>query len=103
MSIMNGANLVAQGRWAGSASSTTKGCTLAQGSGNGNYILTLDAGLAANECVLQITPETAGAVPSYVNTSNTKKTITMGGAADGNALNVANANFSVSVYQLPNT
>jgi hypothetical protein len=101
MSIWNGALPVAMGRWAGAASSTTKGCTITQGSGTGNYLVTLDQGLGANECVVIAMPEAQGQAISAVNTSNTVKTLTMASAS--NLQNAANGNFTVLVMQLPGT
>lgn len=97
MSQFNGANLVATGRWAGSAASTTKGCTLTQGSGTGNYLITLEQGLAANECIVLLTPESAVG-PRYAHTSNTVKTVTLGDPT--NLSNAANGNFNFQVLQV---
>jgi hypothetical protein len=99
MSLINGQNIVASGRWAGSAASTTKGCSLTQAN-TGNYTVTLEQGLAANECIILITPETAIG-PRYAHTSNTVKTITTGDPT--NLSNTANGNFNFVVLQVPGT
>lgn len=100
MSQINGQNIVATGRWAGSAASTTKGCTLTQGSGTGNYLITLEQGLQANECIVLLTPETAVG-PRYAHTSNTVKTVTLGDPTD--LSNAANGNFNFAVLQVAGT
>ena len=99
-SQFNGQNIVASGRWAGSAASTTKGCTLTQGSGTGNYLITLEQGLGANESLVIITPETAVG-PRYAHTSNTVKTVSLGDPT--NLSNAANGNFNFVVLQVPGT
>jgi hypothetical protein len=98
-SQFNGQNIVAQGRWAGAASSSTKGCTITQAN-TGNYIVTLEQGLGANECIIHVTPETAVG-PRYSHTNNTSKLITLGDPT--NLSNTANGNFNVTVFQLPGT
>ena len=101
MSIWTGSNLAAQGRYLNGADAAARGGKAAYGGAVGVVNITLEQGLAANECAIHVTPEfTAAAVaPAYFHASNTVKQVITKDATNANI----NVNFSWSVFQLPAT
>lgn len=105
-SLFNGQNLVAQGRWGGVDTKNGKGGKVTQNTtpAAGLYDLTLEQGLALNEYVVQVIPESAnsgavGVIPSVIDLTKTVKQVLLKDVTNANI----NANFQWSVFQLPGT
>lgn len=101
MSIWTGGNLAAMGRYFNGVEGKGQGGKATYGGAVGVVNITLEQGLAANECAILVTPEftAANVAPAYFHASNTLKQVITKDTTNANI----NVNFSWGVFQLPAT